>query len=100
MKMATGSLLFGAAGFLQDKKATTNPSVYDLLATYCSEVVKARIVRDGNIFTGGGVTASIDVGLYLIESLTNIQVVKQVQEKLDYPNYHPGVLSNIYMPME
>jgi transcriptional regulator GlxA family with amidase domain len=87
VSVCTGALILGAAGFLNGKKATTNPSAYELLAPYCSEVVKRRYVSDGNIFTGGGVSASIDLGLYFVESLTNDQVVRQVQEKMDYPYY-------------
>ncbi|WP_209979376.1 DJ-1/PfpI family protein [Paenibacillus eucommiae] len=92
LSVCTGALILGAAGFLKDKKATTNPSAYDLLEPYCKEVIKERYVRDGNIFTGGGVSASIDLGLYFIESLTNDEVVRQVQEKLDYPYYKGGSL--------
>ncbi|QMV41893.1 DJ-1/PfpI family protein [Cohnella cholangitidis] len=87
VSVCTGALILGAAGFLDGKKATTNPSAYDLLAPYCSEVVKERYVRDGNVFTGGGVSASIDLGLFLIESLTNADVAREVQKKMDYPYY-------------
>jgi len=90
VSVCTGALILGAAGFLQGKKATTNPSAYELLAPYCSEVVEARHVRDGNIFTGGGVSASIDLGLYVVESLTSEAVVQQVKEKMDYPYYVVG----------
>lgn len=90
VSVCTGALILGAAGFLKEKKATTNPSAYELLAPYCAEVVKERYVRDGNIFTGGGVSASIDLGLYFIESLTNVEMVRQVQEKMDYPYYTAG----------
>ncbi|WP_310500369.1 DJ-1/PfpI family protein [Paenibacillus qinlingensis] len=100
VSVCTGALLLGAAGFLHGKKATTNPSAYELLTPYCSEVVKARIVRDGDIFTGGGVSASIDLGLYLIESLSNADVAKKVQIMMDYPYYRPGELSTIVMPYE
>ncbi len=97
VSVCTGALIWGGAGFLEGKKATTNPSAYELLEPYCSEVVKARIVRDGNIITGGGASASIDVGLYLIELLTSSEFVQRVQEKMDYPYYRPGCLSNVYM---
>lgn len=96
VSVCTGALILGAAGFLNDKKATTNPSAYELLTPYCSEVVKQRFVRDGNIFTGGGVSASIDLGLYIIEWLTNEEVVRQVQEKMDYPYYQSGKLNSDY----
>jgi transcriptional regulator GlxA family with amidase domain len=100
VSVCTGALLLGAAGFLTGKMATTNPSAYDLLTPYCSEVVRARIVRDGDTFTGGGVSASIDLGLYLVESLTNMDVAEKVQKMMDYPYYRPGNLSKVYMPNE
>jgi transcriptional regulator GlxA family with amidase domain len=87
VSVCTGALLLGAAGYLKGKKATTNPSAYELLAPYCSEVVKERLVRDGNLFTGGGVSASIDLGLYVVESLTNADIALQVADKMDYPYY-------------
>lgn len=89
VSVCTGALILGAAGFLKDKRATTNPSAYELLEPYCSEVVKERFIRDGNIFTGGGVSASIDLGLFFIESITSNDVARQVQEKMDYPYYEP-----------
>jgi transcriptional regulator GlxA family with amidase domain len=100
VSVCTGALLLGAAGFLNGKMATTNPSAYELLTPYCTEVVKARIVRDGDTFTGGGVSASIDLGLYLVESLTNADVAKKVQKMMDYPYYRSGNLTNIFMPNE
>ncbi|MCR8636011.1 DJ-1/PfpI family protein [Paenibacillus radicis (ex Xue et al. 2023)] len=95
ISVCTGALLLGAAGFLKGKRATTNPSAYELLVPYCSEVVKQRVVRDGNIFTGGGVSASIDLGLYVIESLTNTEIAKKVQQNMDYPYYETGRLNNL-----
>ncbi|OXM84793.1 DJ-1/PfpI family protein [Paenibacillus rigui] len=97
VSVCTGALLWGAAGFLEGKKATTNSSAYDLLAPYCTEVVKARVVRDGNVITGGGVTASIDLGLYMVEWLTNTDTVLQVQQKLEYPYYQAGRLGDVYL---
>lgn len=58
VSVCTGSLLFGAAGFLSERRATTHPSAYELLTPYCMEVVKSRIVPDGDIVTGGGVSTS------------------------------------------
>src|ERR1700730_1314678 len=43
VSVCTGALLLGASGFLDGKKATTNPSAYELLAPYCLEVIKTRI---------------------------------------------------------
>lgn len=96
VSVCTGALLWGAAGFLEGKKATTNASAYDLLAPYCAEVIAARVVRDGDVITGGGVTASIDLGLYVVEWLTNGDFARQVQQKLAYPYYQAGQLSEFY----
>jgi len=100
VSVCTGALLWGAAGFLQGRKATTNSSAYDLLEPYCAEVVKARVVRDGQVVTGGGVTASIDLGLYMIEWLTDTDTAVRVQGKLEYPYYQAGNLSEVYMRTE
>ncbi|MDQ0169262.1 DJ-1/PfpI family protein [Paenibacillus tundrae] len=97
ISMCTGALLLGAAGFLNGKKATTNSSAYDLLVPYCAEVIPARVVRDGNTVTGAGVTASIDLGLYMVEMLTNTEIVLQVQRKLEYPYYKAGNIKDVYM---
>ncbi|NOU92089.1 DJ-1/PfpI family protein [Paenibacillus sp. LMG 31456] len=90
VSVCTGALLLGAAGFLSEKRATTNPSAYELLVPYCSEVVKERVVRDGNVFTGGGVSTSIDLGLYVVESLTNAEIANKVKQVMDYPYYQTG----------
>ncbi|WP_274648664.1 DJ-1/PfpI family protein [Paenibacillus humicola] len=97
VSVCTGALLLGAAGFLHGKRATTNSSAYDLLAPYCAEVVKARVVRDGHVLTGGGVTASLDLGLYMVEWLNNTETALQVQRRLEYPYYRAGELSDVYM---
>lgn len=92
VSVCTGSLLLGAAGFLKNKKATTHPGVYDLLAPYCSEVIATRIVKDGNLITGGGVSTSIDLALYIIELLVNKDAVTIVKQQIDYPYEMQGVI--------
>lgn len=87
VSVCTGALLLGAAGFTKDKTITTNPLAIDELKPYCKEVVKVRAMRDGNVFTGGGITASIDLGLYFIEAITNKEVVQEIQKYMDYPYY-------------
>lgn len=90
--VCTGALLLGAAGFLEGKQATTNPSAYDLLAPYCGRLEKARIVRDGSLITAGGVAASVDLGLYVVEWLTDAATAAIVQQAMDYPYYHSGTV--------
>lgn len=97
VSVCTGSLLFGAAGFLSERRATTHPSAYELLAPYCREVVNSRIVPDGDIVTGGGVSTSIDLGLYVVESLTDSETARRVQQSMDYPYYRPGWAGEDYV---
>ncbi|WP_308640093.1 DJ-1/PfpI family protein [Paenibacillus silvisoli] len=91
VSVCTGALIWGAAGVLQDKKATTNPLALELLEPFCKEVVQARAVRDGDVFTSGGITASIDLGLFVVETLTNKETAQEVQTWMDYPYYQGGM---------
>ncbi|EGL18270.1 MULTISPECIES: DJ-1/PfpI family protein [unclassified Paenibacillus] len=92
VSVCTGSLLLGAAGFLKNRKATTHPKAYELLEPYCKEVVRARIVKDGHVVTGGGVSASIDLGLYVVEMLAGREAADQVKEQIDYPYQQSGMV--------
>ncbi|MCP1135284.1 DJ-1/PfpI family protein [Paenibacillus polysaccharolyticus] len=92
ISVCTGSLLLGAAGFLKDKIATTHPNVYELLQPYCKEVVKTRIVKDGNVITAGGVATSIDLGLYLIELFVGQEEADVVKKQIDYPYTAVGII--------
>ncbi|WP_018883143.1 DJ-1/PfpI family protein [Paenibacillus massiliensis] len=92
ISVCTGSLLLGAAGLLQDIKATTHPLQYALLEPYVSEVLQARIVQDGRVITAGGVSTSIDLGLYMIELLLGMEAKEQVKRGIDYPYETQGVV--------
>ena len=83
--VCTGSLLLGAAGFLSGKRATTHPSAVGELAPYCAAVSGERIVDAGDVITAGGVTAAIDLGLYLVERLAGADARAQVARQMDYP---------------
>lgn len=82
--VCTGSLLLGEAGFLEGKRATTHPSAFDLLESYC-EAVDDRVVEDGDVITGRGVSSSIDLGLYLVETLADQETRRAIAEQMDYP---------------
>lgn len=92
VSVCTGSLLLGAAGLLEGRQATTHPSAYDLLKPYCDEVVETRIVHDGNVITGGGVTTSIDLGLYLISYFAGEAALNSVKKQIDYPYEMQGIV--------
>ncbi|RYF89749.1 MAG: DJ-1/PfpI family protein [Chitinophagaceae bacterium] len=84
ISICTGSLILGAAGYLQSKRATTNYNEYETLRPYCSEVVKERIVEDGKVITAGAVSASIDLGLHLCELWAGKQAREEIQVKMNH----------------
>lgn len=84
VSVCTGSLLFGSAGFLKGKKATTHLSALEALRGFCSLVVNERIVDEGDIITARGVTSAIDLGLYLCEKLSGLAVKEQIRQQMDY----------------
>ena len=82
--VCTGSLVLGAAGLLQGKKAATHWMAMEILPTLGAIPVADRVVIDGNIITGGGVTAGIDFGLAVAAEVAGAEVAKQIQLQLEY----------------
>jgi transcriptional regulator GlxA family with amidase domain len=82
--VCTGALLLGAAGFLKGKRATTHPKAFQDLRGYCSSVEDQRIVDQGGVITAGGVTSSIDLGLYLCEKLAGRQAREKIRQQMVY----------------
>ncbi|MEO0337719.1 MAG: DJ-1/PfpI family protein [Bacteroidota bacterium] len=84
VSVCTGSLLLGAAGWLEGKVATTNFGTYDLLERWSDQVVAKRIVQDGKVITAGAVASSLDLGLYLCEQLVGSEKAEIIRKSMDY----------------
>lgn len=84
VSVCTGSLIWGAAGFLHGRKATTHPNAYDLLRPYCETVSDARVVDEGEFITARGVTSAIDLGLTLCELLAGTEAREKISRQMDY----------------
>jgi putative intracellular protease/amidase len=82
--VCTGSLILGAAGFLNGKRAATHWAWRDLLPLFGATVSEERVCRDGNLITGGGVTAGVDFAFVLLAELAGETVAKAVQLGLEY----------------
>jgi len=82
--VCTGSLLLGAAGLLQGKRAACHWAWRELLTTFGALPDPARVVREGNLFTGGGVTAGIDVALTVMAEIAGENFAQGVQLALEY----------------
>lgn len=79
-----GSIVLGAAGLLQGYEATSHWTARDLLSLFGATPVEARVVRDRNRISGGGVTAGIDFGLVLLAELLGEDIAKMSQLALEY----------------
>jgi cyclohexyl-isocyanide hydratase len=82
--VCTGALVLGAAGLLKGRRATTHWASHDLLAKFGALPTQGRVVRDGNIFTAGGVTAGIDFGLTVVAELLGTARAQEIQLALEY----------------
>ena len=82
--VCTGSLILAATGRLRGKRAACHWAWRDLLALFGAVPDPARVVRDGDIFTGGGVTAGLDFALTVAAELAGVEFAQGVQLALEY----------------
>jgi cyclohexyl-isocyanide hydratase len=82
--VCTGSLIIASTGLLKNKHATTYHTAFDELSEMGVIVEKSKVVQDGKIITGAGVSSGIDVGLYLIIKLFDEETAQQVADKIEY----------------
>lgn len=91
--VCTGSLVLGAAGLLEGYEATSHWAVAHLLPIFGAKARTARVVKDRNRMTGGGVTAGIDFGLSLVGQLRDRTYAEGVQLIAEYapePPFNAG----------
>ena len=82
--VCTGSLALGAAGLLRGKRAATHWAWRELLAPFGAIADPGRVVRDGNVITGGGVTAGIDFALTVVAELADPETAQAIQLQIEY----------------
>jgi transcriptional regulator GlxA family with amidase domain len=93
--VCTGAFLLHRAGFLAGKRATTHWGSRQRLKDAGVDVVEARWVHDGNVITAAGVSAGIDMALYLIGQIKTPKEARDVQRMIEYDPAPPyeGVAS-------
>src|SRR5579883_1821571 len=87
--VCTGSLLLAAAGLLTGKRAACHWAWRDSLEAFGVVPDPARVVREGNIITGGGVTAGIDMALTVLAEIAGADHAQTVQLGIEYAPMPP-----------
>ena len=82
--VCTGSLLLGAAGILERRRATCHWAYLEQLREYGADPVGGRYVEDGKVVTAAGVSAGIDMALYLVGREVGPEVAQAIQLGIEY----------------
>src|SRR5215208_2838785 len=82
--VCTGAFILGVAGLLNGRRATTHWAFADLLPLVGATHEKARVVKDGNVITAGGVTSRIDFGLSVVAELAGEPTARTIQLGIEY----------------
>ena len=85
--VCTGALLLHAAGLTQDKRITTHWGFIEQLRESAPEATvleKVRYVRDGKLVTAAGVSAGIDMSLWLVGQIWGVEHARGTQRFMEY----------------
>lgn len=82
--ICTGTMVLSAAGITRGRNATTHTGAKADLAAQGATVVNARVVDDGDLITGGGITSGLEVALWLVERFVGAQTAQRVETVLEY----------------
>lgn len=82
--ISSGSVILGAAGLLAQRNVTSHWYAKRFLESYDVVLSNKRFVQDGKIITTEGVTASLDLGLFLSEKLSSPEMAQAIQLILEY----------------
>jgi len=94
--VCTGSLVLGAAGLLQGRRATTHWLSTHLLAEHGAVFEDARVVVDGRLVTAAGVSAGIDMALTVAALLAGEQVAQAIQLSIEYDPQPPFAAGSVH----
>ena len=87
--VCTGSIVLGAAGLLKGKRAACHWAWRDMLPLFGAIVDESRVARDGNVITGGGVTAGIDFALVVAAEIGGETLAQALQLAVEYAPQPP-----------
>jgi transcriptional regulator GlxA family with amidase domain len=82
--VCTGTMLLASAGLLRGRPATTHHLALDELRAAGAEIIRARVVDDGDVITAGGVTSGLDLALWLVERFASPALAAAVEARMEY----------------
>jgi transcriptional regulator GlxA family with amidase domain len=84
--VCTGAALLAAAGLARGKRITSHWAYLDTLRERGDVTVLdgRRYVRDGNVVTAAGVSAGIDMALWLVGEINGPDFARGVQKAIEY----------------
>lgn len=98
VSVCTGAFLLGAAGLLDGLRATTHWAFLDLLPRLGAIAVSERVVQDGRVITGAGVSSGIDLALTLVALLADEAAAKRIQLLIEYDPEPPFDAGSLMRP--
>lgn len=87
--VCTGGGILAAAGVLEGRPAITHRAAISDLEQAGVQIVDARVVDDGEVLTAGGVTAGIDLALWLVERHWGARLADGIAEGMEYERRGP-----------
>jgi transcriptional regulator GlxA family with amidase domain len=82
--VCTGSLVLGAAGVLEGKRATSHWIWRDYLRAFGAEPSGQRVVEDGKVITAAGVSSGIDMALHIAARAADDETAQAIQLAIEY----------------
>ena len=85
--VCTGAFVLAAAGLTKGRRITTHWSAFDEFAALGLEgelLSGPRYVRDGNLVTAAGISAGIDMALWLTGQMHGVGIARAVQREMQY----------------
>jgi transcriptional regulator GlxA family with amidase domain len=84
VSVCSGSLLLAQAGLLDGKNCTTHWRRKEQLRRFNVTVKNERYIQDGKIITSAGVSAGIDMALYLVSKIAGDKIAMMIQLAIEY----------------